>query len=106
MDLKGVAEVMTKPVLTAAWYAWATDPANGVRKPAAYLRSMVRKGYFPPPRPGDEPDQPVSTVDTDGVDRTNPNDEVGPGRFHGSRSENGDTTPCVHPSAGNHHGWL
>ena len=50
MDLKGLAEVMAKPVLTAAWYAWATDPANGVRKPAAYLRSMVRLGATPTPQ--------------------------------------------------------
>ena len=98
MDLKGLAEVMAKPELTAAWFAWATDPANGVRKPAAYLRSMVRKGYFPPPRPGDEPETPKSTVDPDGVDRSNPNYDVWYGGYPVAKGEIFDLATYVHPS--------
>jgi hypothetical protein len=48
MNSAGVAECLRAPELTAAWLAWVTDPANGVESPAAYLRSQIRRGHFPP----------------------------------------------------------
>jgi|GEM_PF-3330103 len=48
MSATGIEECLQQPELTAAWLAYVTDPANGVRKPAAYLRRQVRQGSFPP----------------------------------------------------------
>jgi len=38
MSPAGVRECLAKPALTAAWLAYVLDPANGVQKPAAYLK--------------------------------------------------------------------
>lgn len=48
MSPPGIRECMTQPALTAAWLAYVLDPANGVQKPAAYLRKQVRRGVYPP----------------------------------------------------------
>lgn len=48
MSPAGVRECLAKPALTAAWLAYVLDPANGVQKPAAYLRKQVRRGAYPP----------------------------------------------------------
>lgn len=48
MSPAGISECMIQPALTAAWLAYVLDPANGVQKPAAYLRKQVRRGIYPP----------------------------------------------------------
>lgn len=48
MSPAGIRECLAQPALTAAWLAYVLDPANGVQKPAAYLRKQVRRGAYPP----------------------------------------------------------
>lgn len=49
MSPAGIRECLAQPALTVAWLAYVLDPANGVQKPAAYLRKQVRRGAYPPP---------------------------------------------------------
>jgi len=53
MSDAGIAECLHFPDLTAAWLTYVTNPANGVCRPAAYLRKQVRSGIFPPVGPSE-----------------------------------------------------
>ncbi|MEM7130385.1 MAG: hypothetical protein AAF702_28935 [Chloroflexota bacterium] len=48
MNPDGIVECLQQPDLCAAWLAYATNPAHGVRNPAAYVRKGVRSGHYPP----------------------------------------------------------
>ena len=48
MNPDGMVECLQKPALCAAWISYATNPANNVRNPAAYIRKGVRSDAFPP----------------------------------------------------------
>jgi hypothetical protein len=59
MSATGILECLQQPALTAAWLAYVLEPANGVRKPAAYLRKQVRRGDYPPLAPPPQQVEPI-----------------------------------------------